>query len=336
MILDNLYFMKETNPNTGSIMLYEAKDGNLKIDVKFKDDTVWLSQKEMAELFDKDSDTIGDHVKAIYESGELIQNRTTGDFPVVQKEGSRMVNRIIQFYNLDMIISVGYRVNSIRGTQFRIWATNILKQHLTQGYTVYKKRLDELGKTIKLLKNVIDSKKLTSDEATGLLKVITDYSYALDVLDRYDHETLEFNKITKEEIFQITYEEAINAIDTLRSKFGGSDLFGNEKDESFKSSLGTIYQTFDGKYLYESIEEKAANLLYLVVKNHSFSDGNKRIGAFLFVWFLERNAILYKEDGSKRIADNALVALTLMIAESRPQEKELMIKVVVNLINGEN
>ena len=325
--------MKEQKLNTGSIVIYEAKDGNLKVNVKFKDETVWLTQKQIAELFNIDRTVITKHVNNIFKTLELNENLVCAIFAHTASDGKVYQTK---YYNLDLILSVGYRVNSKEGTQFRIWATNVLKQHLVQGYTLNKKTLDELGQTIKLLKNVIDSKELTSDEATGLLKVITDYSYALEVLDKYDHENLEFKKITKEEIFQITYKEAIKIIKALKEKFGKSNLFGNEKDESFKSSLGAIYQTFDGKYLYESVEERAANLLYLVVKNHSFSDGNKRIAAFLFIWFLERNKILYKKDRSKRIADNALVALTLMIAESKSKEKDLMVKVVVNLINKEN
>ncbi|HTI11732.1 MAG TPA: Fic family protein [Puia sp.] len=196
--------------------------------------------------------------------------------------------------------------------------------------------MEELKQTVKLLGNVIESKTLNSDEATGLLKVVTDYTYALDILDQYDHQVLEIKSTTPQEIFQITYPEAMKAIKGLKDKFGGSTLFGNEKDDSFQGSLAAIYQTFGGKDLYPSVEEKAGNLLYFVIKNHSFSDGNKRIAAFLFVWFLEKNAILYRPDGSKKIADNALVALTLMIAESKPEEKDMMIKVVVNLSNLKN
>ncbi|MFC3826257.1 MULTISPECIES: RhuM family protein [Niastella] len=242
-----------------------------------------------------------------------------------------------------MIISVGYRVKSPRGTQFRIWANKVLKDYLVKGYTVNEQRLrdqakqlEELKQTVKLLGNVVGNHELSSEEATGLLKVVTDYTYALDVLDQYDHQVLEIHATTSAELYIITYDEAMLAIKGLRDKFGGSSLFGNEKDESFQGSLAAIYQTFDGHYVYPSIEEKAANLLYFVIKNHSFSDGNKRIAAFLFVWFMEKNNILYRVDGSKRIADNALVAITLMIAESKPEEKEMMTKVVVNLINLKN
>ena len=249
----------------------------------------------------------------------------------------------IAAYSLDVIISVGFRVKSSRGTQFRIWANKILKDYLTEGYAIDRKRfeaqslqLEELKQAVKLLGNVVGNHELTTDEATGLIKVVTDYTYALDVLDQYDHQVLEIHDTTEAELYTITYNEAMLAIKGLRDKFGGSSLFGNEKDESFQGSLAAIYQTFDGRYVYPSVEEKAANLLYFVIKNHSFSDGNKRIAAFLFVWFLEKNHILYRLNGSKRIADNALVAITLMIAESKPEEKDMMTKVVVSLINGRN
>lgn len=318
------------------IVIYQSKDGQTSIEVNLKEETIWLSQKQMAELFDKDRSTITEHILNIYRTEELEKKSTCGKFPQVQIEGNRKVNRQIEMYNLDMIISVGYRVNSKRGTQFRIWATSILKKHLTEGYTVNQKRLQELQQTIKLLKEVIDTKEITKDEAQGLLKVITDYNYALETLDRFDHETLKVEKTSKKELFKLDYKLAREAINKLGDKLGSSELFGNEKDYSFKSSLNAIYQSFDGQDLYPSAEEKAAHLLYFVVKNHSFSDGNKRIAAFLFVWFLERNKILYNLDGSKRIANNALVALTLMIAKSSPHEKKMMTNLVVSLINRNN
>jgi len=246
----------------------------------------------------------------------------------------------VEHYNLDVIISVGYRVKSQRGTQFRIWANSVLKDYLVKGFAINQQakmeQLEDLKQTVRLLSDVIQSKELTADEATGLLQVITDYTYALDTLDKYDYQQLTVEQTTEGERFRATYENAMEAIDTLRKKFGSGGLFGNEKDRSFESSIATIYQTFDNVDLYPSVEEKAAMLLYLVTKNHSFSDGNKRIAAFLFLWFLERNTILYNEYGSKRIADNALVALTLMIAESHTDEKDVMVKVVVNLINQKN
>ena len=328
---------------TGNIIFYQDGTDNTQIEVKLEDETVWLTQNQIVELFQSSKANISEHIKQIFKLGELQSDSTVRNFRTVRQEGKRLVNRDLEYYNLDMIISIGYRVNSIRGTQFRIWANKILKDYLTKGYALDKKRfaeqsrqLDELKQTVKLLGNVIERKALSSDEATGLLKVVTDYAYALDILDRYDHQVLEIEATSKKELFQITYPAAMEAIKSLKDKFGGSSLFGNEKDQSFQGSLAAIYQTFGSKDLYPSVEEKAANLLYFVIKNHSFSDGNKRIAAFLFVWFLEKNGILYRPDGTKKIADNALVALTLMIAESKPEEKEMMIKVVVNLINLKN
>ncbi|HMH23688.1 MAG TPA: RhuM family protein [Puia sp.] len=327
----------------GNIIFYQPDAADSRIEVKLENESLWLSLNQIASLFERDKSVISRHLEKIYRDGELDKNSTVAINATVQKEGKRAITRDIEFYNLDAILSIGYRVNSVRGTQFRIWANQILKEYLVKGYTIDKKRfqdqsrqLEELKQTVKLLGNVIATKKLNSDEATGLLKVVTDYAYALDILDQYDHQILEIRSTTSDESFQITYQEAKKAIKGLKDKFGGSTLFGNEKDESFQSSLAAIYQTTSGKDVYPSVEEKGAHLLYFVVKNHSFSDGNKRIGAFLFVWFLEKNNILYRLDTSKRIADNALVALTLMIAESKPEEKDMMVKVVVNLINLKN
>lgn len=328
---------------TDQIIIYQTADGSTTVDVKLVKNTIWLNQYQLAELFDTDRTSIAKHIKGIYKSEELYRDSTCAKFAQVQTEGSKKVKRDITHYNLDLIISVGYRVNSKRGTQFRIWASNVLKSHLIKGYSINEKQLKEqtqqfnsLKQTVNLLSKVLKSKELTSDEAVGLLKVVTDYSYALDILDKYDHQQLSIEGTADQQLFVATYTEAMQAIKDLKDKFGGSSLFGNEKDDSFKGSIGTIYQSFGGVEFYPTIEEKAANLLYFVVKNHSFSDGNKRIAAYLFVWFLEKNNILYRHDGSKRLADNALVALTLMIAESKPDEKEMMTKVVVNLINPNN
>ncbi len=325
---------------TGEIVIYQSSDGNISIDVQLENDTVWLNLNQMADLFGRDKSVISKHIKNVFEEKELNRDSVVAKNATTGPDGKTYQ---VEYFNLDVIISVGYRVKSERGTQFRIWANEVLKNYLLQGYVLNEKRLkeqelqlDQLKQTVRLLGNVIESKALNSDEATGLLKILMDYTYALDILDQYDHQNLAISGITKEDLFQITYSEAMSAIHSLRDKFGGSSLFGNEKDESFQGSLAAIYQTFDGQFLYPSVEEKAANLLYFVVKNHSFSDGNKRIAAFLFVWFLEKNGLLYKEAGVRRIADNALVALTLMIAESKPEEKEMMVKVVVNLINRNN
>lgn len=321
--------------NRGKIVIYQTKDGKTSIDVKLENETVWLNQAQMAELFQTDRTSVVKHVNNIYKSEELEKDSTCAKIAQVQMEGNRTIKRHIIYYNLDMIISVGYRVNSMRGTQFRIWANKVLKDYLIKGYAINQQvkaaQLEDLKSTVRLLSNVIEHKQLTLDEANGLLRVITDQTYGLDTLDKYDYQQLEVDSTTPTEEFRATYEEAMEAIHLLQEKFGSSDLFGNEKDQSFKSSINTIYQTFGGEELYPSIE-----VFYLVVKNHSFSDGNKRIAAFLFLWFLEKNGILYKSDGSKLIGNNTLVALTLMIAESRTEEKDVMVKVVINLINKNN
>lgn len=324
--------------NKGNIVIYQTKEGETAIDVKLENETVWLNQYQMAELFNKDRTVIGRHVNNIYKEGELDRNITCAKFAHMGSENDQQYETAV--YNLDVIISVGYRVKSQRGTQFRIWANNILKEYLIKGYAINQQvkneQLQDLKNTVRLLTNVIEHKQLTLDEATGLLRVITDYTYGLDTLDKYDFQQLEVEATTQTEQFRATYEEAIDVIGLLQRKFSSGNLFGNEKDQSFQSSINTIYQTFGGEELYPSIEEKAAMLFYLVVKNHSFSDGNKRIAAFLFLWFLEKNGILYRPDGSRLISNNTLVALTLMIAESRTEEKDIMVKVVINLINKNN
>jgi prophage maintenance system killer protein len=302
---------------------------------------VWLTQAQMAELFETDRTSIVRHINNIYKAEELDRESTCAKIAQVQTEGKRQVTRTIPFFNLDMIISVGYRVNSKRGVKFRQWANRVLKDYLVKGYAVNERirheQIGELRQLVGMLGRTIQNQTLLSnDETNALFEVVTDYTYALDTLDDYDYERLTIDKTTKQEPFHATYENAMEAINGLREKFGGSALFGNEKDDSFKSSIGQIYQTFGGEELYPSVEEKAAMLLYLVTKNHSFSDGNKRIAATLFLWFLNNNGILYREDGSKRLADNTLVALTLMIAESKTEEKDVMVKVVVNLINQKN
>lgn len=326
--------------NKGEVIIYQTPDGNTQLDVQLEDETVWLSLNQISALFERDKSVISRHIRNIYREQELEEKATVAKNATVQNENGREVLRQIEYYNLDVIISVGYRVKSQRGTQFRIWANNILKEYLIKGYAINQnaknEQLENLKKTVKLLSNVIASKALSADEATGLLRVITDYTYALDTLDRYDYQKLEVEKTTVDEPFRANYDNAMEAIYVLRDKFGSGGLFGNEKDQSFKSSISTIYQTFGGEELYPSIEEKAAMLLYLVTKNHSFSDGNKRIAAFLFLWFLEKNDILYKSDSTRLIENNTLVALTLMIAESRTEEKDIMVKVIVNLINQNN
>lgn len=294
-------------------------------------------------MFDVTVPNISYHFKKIFKSGELDAGAVVKDFLITAQSGVRGTSdEKVKYYNLDAIISIGYRINSFRATKFRIWATQVLKQYMLKGFAINRnavseQKYEDLKKAVGLLENVFSKELLlTSDQTTDLFDVIRDYTYALDTLDAYDYQSLKIADTTVPERFHATYENAIQAIQNLKEKFGGSNLFGVEKDESFHSSIGQIYQTWEGKDLYPSIEEKAAMLLYLVVKNHSFVDGNKRIAATLFLWFMQNNGILYRPDGSKRISDASLVALTLMIAESHTDEMDTMVKVVVSLINRKN
>lgn len=325
--------------NNSSIEIYRSPEGTVELDVKLENETVWLTQEQMSILFGRDRTVITKHINNCYKEGELDKNITCAKFAHVGQDGDQVYET--QMYNLDVIISVGYRVKSVNGTRFRQWANKILKDYLIKGYTINKnitaERYNELKDMVRIMSRTISlQSNVSNDEYSGLFNVISDYIYALDILDGYDYQNLTIAKTTNEEPFKITYENAMQAINALKVKFGDSRWFANQKDNSFKSSIGQIYQTFGGKELYASVEEKAAMLLYLVVKNHSFSDGNKRIAAMLFLWFMEKNGILYGPDKEKRIADNTLVALTLMIAESRTEEMSIMVKVVVNLINREN
>ena len=329
--------------SNNQIIIYQTEDGQTQVDVRLENDMIWLTRQQIAVLFGRDYKTISKHINNALKE-ELAGSVVVAKFANTTQHGAiegKTQTHDIDYFNLEVITSVGYRVKSKRGVQFRQWANNVLKKYLIKGYAVNerlrKEQIGELRQLVGMLGRTIQSQPLLSnDENNALFEVVTDYTYALDTLDNYDYERLTINKTTKEEPFHATYENAMEAINGLREKFGGSVLFGNEKDESFKSSIGQIYQTFGGEELYPSVEEKAAMLLYLVTKNHSFSDGNKRIAATLFLWFLNNNHILYHPDGSKRIADSTLVALTLMIAESRTEEKDVMVKVVVNLINKNN
>ena len=329
--------------NGSTIVMYTNEDGVTNLDVRLENETVWLSVEQMTILFGRDRTVITRHINKIFKEGELDETLVCAKFAHTKEYGRRkgfLQNQKIPYYNLDVIISVGYRVKSIQGTRFRQWANQVLKHYLVKGYVVNQLRMDhynDLKEVVRLMTRTIEMQKESQDvEYSGLFNVIGDYVYALDTLDKYDYQELTIDRTTKDEPFRATYENAMDIIDRLKEKFGGSALFANEKDESFKSSIGQIYQTFDGIELYPSVEEKAAMLLYLVVKNHSFSDGNKRIAAMLFLWFMDKNHILYGKNGHKRIADNTLVALTLMIAESRSEEKDVMVKLVVNLINQDN
>ena len=321
------------------IRIYQV-NGNTEISVSIEKETVWLSLNQITELFDRDKSVISRHISNIFREGELDRNSVVAKNATTASDGKTY---LIDFYNLDVIISVGYRIKSLRGTQFRIWANKILREYLIKGYAVNqqvlekkKDQLSELQETLRIIRTSVVSKPLSGEESIGLLQVISDYSYALEILDQYDYQSLEIAETSSKEKFRLSYEEAVDQIRAVKNAYGNSELFGREKDKSFRSSIAAIYQTFDGKDLYPSVEEKAANLLYFVTKNHSFTDGNKRIAAFLFLYFMDRNGILYGDSGRKRIADNALVALTLMIAVSKPEEKDTMISVIVNLINKNN
>ena len=312
------------------IILFENQD--VRLEVNMKDETVWLTQEQMSKLFGRDIGVISRHIKNIFI--EELDEKSN-----LQKMQIAKSDKPVAFYSLDVIISVGYRVNSIRATAFRQWAASVLKQYMLKGYAVNQnavseQKYEDLKRALGLLENVFGQNLIMAEQqAKELFAVVKDYTYALDTLDAYDYQSLEISDTTLHEKFHATYESAMDAIQSLKEKFKESQLFGVEKDKSFHSSIGQIYQTWDGQELYPSVEEKAAMLLYLVVKNHSFVDGNKRIAATLFLWFLQNNGILYRPDGAKRIADGALVALTLMIAESRMDEMDILVKVVVNLIN---
>jgi prophage maintenance system killer protein len=335
---------KKNVPGSGEILIYKNKNGGIRLDVKLERETVWLTQRQMAELFDRDTDTIGFHIRNIYKEKELDES-TTEEYSVVQTEGRRQIRRTVKLYNLDVIISVGYRVKSPRGTEFRIWATKVLQGYILKGFAVNERRLkarirglEELKSAVDVMGRVINSRAVTGPETDGLLHVISDYSLGLRLLDDYDHGRLKLSGTTKTPHYTITYKEAVREIERMAENMGAgaSSLFGREKDKGLDSAIGAVYQTFDGRQLYPSVEEKAARLLYFAVKNHAFIDGNKRIGAFLFLRFLDGNGLLYRRDGTKRLADNALVALTLLIAESKPAEMDTICKVIVNLINKDN
>lgn len=323
------------------IVIYKTSDNKTQIEVKFENETVWLTQQQMSMLFNQTKQNVSLHIANIFREDELVEKAVVKDSLTTATDGKKYKTKI---YNLDIIISVGYRVKSKRGTQFRQWATQRLKDYLVQGYAINQKRLEqvqnnlnEIENTIKFIRDKTDSTELSLNEAKGLIELISNYTRSLVVLSRFDSQTLEVEQLNKNITYEISYDEANAAIKKLKAvlieKKEGSGLFGNQKDESFKGILGNIVQTFGGEYLYGSIEEQAAHLLYFVIKNHPFSDGNKRIGAFLFVWFLDKNKHLVTPKGKVKINDNALVALALLVAQSNPDDKGLMIKLIVNLIN---
>lgn len=326
--------MSESSTDKGKIVLYQTDDGQVRLDVRLDDETVWMTQPMIADLLQTTVPNISMHIRNVFREGELAREATVKDFLTVRQEGKRQVRRQLDHYNLDMILSVGYRVKSSVATRFRIWATNVLKQHLVQGYSVNEQRLKALQQSIKLASDISKRKLLSGDEATALLQTVSEYAYALDLLDDYDHQRIAVRKTSRRKAKPVTHDEVMKLIDQMRIMFGDSAVFGREKDQSLHSSLNAVMQGFGGQDVYPSVEEKAANLLYFLVKNHSFVDGNKRIAAAVFLRFAEKNKLVYDKDGNKRIADNALVAMTLMIAESRPKEKDVITAMLTNLIAG--
>lgn len=331
-------FSVEKMESKGQIIIYQTPDHQTQIEVKFEEETVWLSQQQMAQLFKQSKQNISLHINNLYKERELIKKTTVMKSLTVQKEGKRQVKRNVELYNLDVIISVGYRVKSIRGTQFRQWATQRLKEYLIQGYSINQRRLQQLQQAIQLIHQTGTTHEINVTEAIGLLQIINNYTQSFVLLNQFDSNRLREEKLNENITYEIEHNDAINAIAELKrqlmKKKEASYLFGNQKDESFSGILNSIVQTFDSDYLYPSIEEQAAHLLYFVIKNHPFTDGNKRIGAFLFVWFLEKNKHRFKRNGEVKINDNGLTALALLIAQSNPDDKELMIKLIINLINS--
>ncbi len=321
------------------IIIYQTADNQTQIEVQFEEETVWLTQQQIADVFGTQRPAITKHLKNIFLSGELDEDSVRSILEHTAVDGKKYKT---QFYNLDAILSVGYRVNSGRATQFRQWATQRLKDYLVQGYALNQKRLattmHQLEQAIKLIEKSSNDESLNASEAKGLLEIITNYTRSFVLLNQYDSHTLTVSQLNENITYEIEHEEAKAAIAELKRQLiaatEATELFGNPKDESFQGILGSIVQTFGGQYLYPSIEEQAAHLLYFIIKNHPFSDGNKRIGAFMFVWFLEKNKHRFKKNGEVKINDNALVALALLVAQSDPADKELMVQLIINLINS--
>ena len=317
---------KQHGVSQGEIVLYQAPDGSVILDVKLERETVWLTQKQMSELFDTERSVITKHLNNIFSSGELDKESN------VQKMHIPGSDKPVAFHALDAVLSVGYRVNSKRGTQFRIWATRVLHDHLLKGFTVNERRLRDLNQAVRLIAGVADRRDLSGDEAKALLRVVGEYRFALDLLDDYDYQRVGAPPAGEMAVHPLSYPEALRIVEQLRERFGSSALFGRQKDEGLQSALGAVMQTFGGRDLYPSLEEKAAHLLYFLIKNHAFVDGNKRIAAALFLWFLEKNGALRDRKGERRVSDAALVAVTLLIAESKPVEKEIIVRIVTHLL----
>ena len=329
----------DNNLAKGEIIIYTSEDGKISLDTKLENDTVWLTQKAMSELFDVKVPAINKHLNNIYKEQELEQEATISKMETVQKEGKRVVSRETTFYNLDAIISVGYRVNSSRATQFRKWATSVLKEYVTKGYAINELKLQKQQSQINSLKSAIaiferglNNQIEDLSQAKDLTKLITDFAKGLDLLDDFDHQNLDQKGKTQKEVQTVSKEEFLNVINNMKSDFE-SDVFALPKDESFESSINQIYQTFDGNDCYPTLEEKAAMLLYLITKNHSFVDGNKRIAASCFLYFLDKNNMLYNKNGTAIIDNGALFAITVLIAESNPKEMETVKQIVVSVLN---
>ena len=331
--------MEKENLPKGEIVIYTSADGKISLDTKLENETIWLTQDMMAKLFETTPQNITMHIKNIYDDEELEQNSTCKDFLQVRNEGKRTVSRRLTHYNLDMILSVGYRIKSKTAVQFRKWATNILKEYLIKGYAINQKAIKEqqekltsLQQIIELLNRSIENQIETVEQAQNVSKILHQYVTGLNLLDDFDHKRLDTQGVTKRKAIQISVDEFLDVIDKMKGDFA-SDVFAQPKDESFNSSVNQIYQTFGGNELYPTLEEKAAMLLYLIVKNHSFLDGNKRIGASCFLYFMDKNSLLYDDLGFRIIDDATLFALTLLIAESKPEEMDTIKKVTVSILN---
>ena len=320
---------REDSTAGGELVFYEAEDGSISLEVHLDRETIWLSLNQMAELFERDKSVISRHLRNIFGQGELDREAVVAFFATTASDGK--VYRV-EYFNLDAVLSVGYRVNSRRGMQFRVWATRVLREHVVKGYTVNERRLADLSQAVRLIAGVVERRDLTGDEARALLLVVGEYSFALDLLDDYDHQRVAAPPAGQQVTRHLTYEETLKVVDHLRARFGGGGLFGLEKDSGLRSALGAIMQTFDGRDLYPTLEENAAHLLYFVVKSHPFVDGNKRIGAALFLWFLEVNDALLDSGGAWRVSEAALVALTLLMAESKSEEKDIILRIVTHLL----
>ena len=336
--------MSKDTTSSKDVLVYQSADGGLRLPVTMKQETIWLSQADIARLFFVQKAAISKHIKHIYEDGELKPKGTVSILETVAKEGKRTVRRNVEYYNLDMVLSVGYRVNSKQATQFRVWATQILHQHLLKGFTLNERRLEaaklqELRAAVSLIRQAMTARSLKGDEAEGLLKVITDYTETWTLLEQFDQQTLDVPKSSGRSRYQLTYEEALELVAALKKNLvrqrQATDLFGTEQDEGLKRIIGAIQQPFDPKELHPSVEEKAAHLLYSLTKNQPFVDGNKRIAAFLFIVYLTRTEHVTARDGERKFSDSTLVALVLLIAESKPEQKNLLIKLITNFVHGE-